>query len=232
MKSKLSEKQKQLDTDIWIIALFTMAAFIIYMTFENEMMKYVKDITHPIILKLLVNAVVQFSIAGLGIVVVSLIRKESFFQFGLFKSGAFKSILGSTLCFIPSLIYIITSGQFVSYRPLSILISDEILQSRFPINVLGMAIIALVWGFFEGFNYVVISDKLNKRYPSNKKWINIGAITCALICILFHPFSTSFWGIIEIITTFILIYGMLIVKEKTGNAWGCVFVFCFLWNAF
>lgn len=23
----------------------------------------------------------------------------------------------------------------------------------------------------------------------------------------------------------------LIVKKKTGNAWGCVFAFCFIWNA-
>ena len=38
-------------------------------------------------------------------------------------------------------------------------------------------------------------------------------------------------GIIEIITTFIAIYGMLLVKKKTGNAWGCVFAFCLIWNA-
>ena len=47
----------------------------------------------------------------------------------------------------------------------------------------------------------------------------------------FPPFSTSFWGIVEIITTVIAIYGMLMVKKKTGNAWGCVFAFCFIWNA-
>ena len=34
-----------------------------------------------------------------------------------------------------------------------------------------------------------------------------------------------------LITTFIAIYGMLIVKKKTGNAWGCVLAFCFIWNA-
>lgn len=232
MKSKLSVKQRQLDIDIWIIALVTMGAFILYMAFGNEMTKYVKDTTQPILLRLLLTAGVQFSIAGLGIVVVCIIRKERFSQFGLFKVGTLKSILGSILCFIPNLIYIIASGQFESYRPLSILISDEILQSGFPINILGMVIIAIVWGFFEGFNYVVISGKLNKRYSSDKKWINVGAITCALICILFHPFSISFWGIMEMITTFILIYGMIMIKEKTGNAWGCVFIFCFLWNGF
>ncbi len=34
------------------------------------------------------------------------------------------------------------------------------------------------------------------------------------------------------ITILIIIYGMLMVKEITDNAWGCVFMFVFLWNAF
>ena len=100
-----------------------------------------------------------------------------------------------------------------------------------PFSILGMALIVLVWGFFEGFNYVVICDKINRRYPTTNEWLDYGAITCAIMCILFHPFSTSFWGIVEIITTVIAIYGMLMVKKKTGNAWGCVFAFCFIWNA-
>jgi hypothetical protein len=25
---------------------------------------------------------------------------------------------------------------------------------------------------------------------------------------------------------------MLIIREITGNAWGCIFIFVFLWNAF
>lgn len=81
-----------------------------------------------------------------------------------------------------------------------------------------MMLIILVWGFFEGFNYVVISEKLNRYYSKKSKWVNIGAITCAIICILFHPFSTSFWGIVETITTFIAIYGIIIVKDETNNA--------------
>lgn len=78
-------------------------------------------------------------------------------------------------------------------------------------------------GFFEGFNYVVICEKLSRRYPANKYWLDYGAIACAIVCILFHPLSTSFWGIVEIVATFIAIYGMLIVRKKTGNAWECVF---------
>ena len=103
--------------------------------------------------------------------------------------------------------------------------------SGFSINILGTCLILIVWGFFEGFNYAVIADKINKRYPTKSTWLNYGAITCAFICLLFHPIKTDFWGIIELITTYIAIYGMLIVKAKTNNAWGCIFAFVFIWNA-
>jgi len=39
-------------------------------------------------------------------------------------------------------------------------------------------------------------------------------------------------GFLEMLTVMIIIYGMLMVKEFTGNAWGCIFIFVFLWNAF
>jgi hypothetical protein len=149
----------------------------------------------------------------------------------LTRNNILKAIIGTVICFVPSICYIFLSGQFTGYQPFSILIADDVIASGIPFSILGMALIVLVWGFFEGFNYVVICDKINRRYPTTNEWLDYGAITCAIVCILFHPFSTSFWGIVEMITTFIAIYGMLIVKKKTGNAWGCVFAFCFIWNA-
>lgn len=174
----------------------------------------------------------QFGIAGLGITIVCIFRKENFTYFGLTRKNLFKTIIWTIICFVPSTCYIFLSGQFNGYQPFSILITDDVIASGIPFSILGMALIVLVWGFFEGFNYVVICDKINKRYPTTNQWLDYGAAICAIVCILFHPFSTSFWGIVEIITTFIAIYGMLIVKKKTGNAWGCVFAFCFIWNAF
>ncbi len=232
MKINLTEKQKKLDTDNWIIALVTGGIFMVYALMGNQFMKYITDNNQPIILRLLLSAVIQFGIAGLGISIVCLLRKERFSLFGLTKQNTVKSILGAVISFIPYLCYIFISGQYKGYRPFSILVTNDVLNSGFPVNILGLAIIVIVWGFFEGFNYAVISDKLSKRYPTKSKWLDIGAITCAMVCILFHPFNTSFWGIVEIVTTFIAIYGMLIVKKQTRNAWGCVFVFCFIWNAF
>lgn len=194
-------------------------------------MNYVKNRDISVIPRLLLNASVQFGVAGLGITIVCILRKEKFTQFGLTKMNIGKAIVGTVLCFLPSVGYIIASGQFNGYQPFNILLTGDVIGSGIPISILGMTLIAVVWGFFEGFNYAVICEKINRRYPSNYEWLDYGAITCAIICILFHPLSISFWGIIEIITTFVAIYGMLIVKKKTENAWGCVFAFCFIWNA-
>ena len=230
-KQSLTTEQKRLDTDLWIISLVTFGVFIVYSIIGHQLMNYVKNRDISVIPRLLLNAGVQFGVAGLGITIVCILRKEKFSQFGLTKMNIGKAIVGTVLCFLPSVGYIIASGQFNGYQPFNILITGDVIASGIPISILGMALIVVVWGFFEGFNYAVICEKINRRYPSNNEWLDYGAITCAIICILFHQFSISFWGIIEIITTFIAIYGMLIVKKKTENAWGCVFAFCFIWNA-
>ena len=230
-KQSLTTEQKRLDTDLWIISLVTFGVFIVYSIIGHQLMNYVKNRDISVIPRLLLNAGVQFGVAGLGITIVCILRKEKFSQFGLTKMNIGKAIVGTVLCFLPSVGYIIASGQFNGYQPFNILITGDVIASGIPISILGMALIVVVWGFFEGFNYAVICEKINRRYPSNNEWLDYGAITCAIICILFHPLSISFWGIIEIITTFIAIYGMLIVKKKTENAWGCVFAFCFIWNA-
>ena len=230
-KQQLSAEQKRLDTDIWIIALVTLGVFLFYVTAGKQLMSFVVNSNISVVLRLLLNAGVQFGVAGLGITIVCILRKEKFTHFGLIRKNVFKAIIWTIICFVPSILYVFLSGQFNGYQPFSILITDDVIASGIPFSIIGMALIIVVWGFFEGFNYAVICEKINSRYPSKKKWLDYGAITCAIICILFHPFSTSFWGIVEIITTFIAIYGMLMARKQTGNAWGCVFAFCFIWNA-
>lgn len=230
-KQQLSAEQKRLDTDIWIIALVTLGVFLFYAATGKQLMSFVANINISVVPRLLLNAGVQFGVAGLGITIVCILRKEKFTHFGLTRKNVFKAIIWTIIYFVPSILYVFLSGQFNGYQPFSILITDDVIASGIPFSIIGMALIIVVWGFFEGFNYAVICEKINRRYPSKKKWLDYGAITCAIICILFHPFSTSFWGIVEMITTFIAIYGMLMVRKQTGNAWGCVFAFCFIWNA-
>ena len=230
-KQQLSAEQKRLETDIWIIALVTFGVFLCYAAMGSQLRDFVTDSNISVIPRLLLNAAIQFGVAGLRITIVYVLRKEKFTGFGLTLKNALKAIIGPMICFIPSICCIFLSGQFSGYQPFSILITEDVIAAGIPFSIIGMALIIVVWGFFEGFNYAVVCEKIDRRYPSKKKWLDYGALTCAVICILLHPFSTSFWGIVEILTTFIAIYGMLMVRKQTGNAWGCVFAFCFIWNA-
>lgn len=233
-KIKLNEKQKKLDIDLWIIITVSFVSLVIFIVFQKEIYETIKNEELPILFRVLLVALFQYGLAGFGITIVCILRKEHFFSYGLKTKGVFLSTLFCVLCFVPNIVFSFTLGQSNSYLPFqSVLTTKEILASGFPINVIGMLITATVWGFFEGFNYVVISEKINRRYPTNYKWINWGAIFCAIMCILIHgAIGVTFEGIIEMLTILIIIYGMLMVKEFTGNAWGCVFVFVFLWNAF
>lgn len=230
-KPKLTAEQKKTEIDLWIILLVTLAVYFCYALKGTKLRAFVINAEIFVLPRLLVNAGVQFGIAGLGITIVCILRKEKFTVYGLRKANVLKAVAGTVLSFIPYICYIVISGQFGGYRPFSILVTDDVIAGGFPISLLGMALIAVVWGFFEGFNYAVICEKINKRYPPKNIWLDYGAITCAVFCVLFHAFNLSFWGMVEIVTTFLAIYGMLLVKKQTGNAWGCVFAFCFIWNA-
>ena len=229
-KRQLTAEQKRLDNDLLTILFITLGVFLCYIATKNQINGFIRNSSISVIPRLLLIASIQFGIAGLGITIECILRKEKFTQFGLTKKNILKAVIGTILCFVPYICYVFASGQFKGYQPFNIIITDDVIASGIPLSILGLSLIAIVWGFFEGFNYVVICDKINKRYPSNNQWLDYGAIVCALFCILFHPFNISFWGIVEIIAVFIAIYGMLIVKKKTGNAWGCVFAFCFIWN--
>lgn len=75
--------------------------------------------------------------------------------------------------------------------------------------------------------------KINLRYPRQNKKIDLGALICALICLLVHGMiGLDATSLFEAIAVFILIYGMLVIQKRTGNAWSCILIFCFFWNAF
>ena len=120
------------------------SAFFLYAVFAGPMEAFVLDGARPLLPRLLLNAGVQFGVAGLGSVAVCILRRERLSSFGLRRKGA---------------------------------------------------------------------------------------LVCAAVCLLFHPMEISLWGVLESLTTFAAIYGMLLVKRETGNAWGCVAAFLLIWNA-
>lgn len=234
LKEKLTSKQKRLDVDLWLITIVTLAILMLYIIFHNDIIAVLRNHSIYVLLRVLLGATFQFGIAGLGITIVSVFRKESFFSHGLKKKGTVISTILCVVCFLPNIFFSFATKQVSNYLPFqSVWTTEDVLASGFPTNVIGMFITVITWGFFEGFNYVVISDKINARYQSKNKWLNLGAISCAILCILIHgAIGVSLENIIETLTIFFLIYGMLIIKEQTGNAWGCITIFILLWNAF
>jgi hypothetical protein len=230
----LSIEQKKSTVDLWIIFLITFIVLSAYSTFSSKLIMFVNNEAAPMLIRTFVIAFMQFGVAGLGITVVCILRKQSFFSYGLKKENAVKAILLSCLMYLPQTIFIVASGEWHGYSPFQeVNIRYNVLTSEFPTNLFGMLMIILAWGFFEGFNYVVIMDKLNIRYPSKNKWLDTGAIVCAIMCILIHgAIGVTPKDVVEMFTVFIIIYGMLMVRKFTGNAWGCVFTFLLLWNAY
>ena len=223
MEQQIKERKKKLTIDLWIIALVTIAVYIVYGVFGSRIMSFCKNSDISVWPRLLTAAALEF---GIG-----LMRKESFASFGLRWENAIKAVLWTIVFFLPYILFIFLSGQFEGYEPLSIMVTPDLHKAGIVATIIGTLVIAVVWGFFEGFNYVVICEKINRRFPVKTKFFDWGALVVSIMGILFHPMSFSIQGIIEIVTTFIAIYGMLQVRKVYKNAWGCVFAFLFIWNA-
>ena len=179
MKEGLSTQQKEADKDLNILALFTLLPLMGFLAFQEPIINFTRSPDHSLWIRLIVLALCQFSVAGLGTSAVLIRRKESIQKYGLVKKKFFPTILQTVLIALPLLIFLIASGQMHSYLPFqSILLTKEVLSSPFPTNFLGYLLISLIWGFWEGFNYVVIVRKINLRYPQYVKGVwNLGALT-------------------------------------------------------
>lgn len=232
-KGEMSAEQRKLNADLWIIAIASLLVLGAFAVFQKPMSAALKNEDVPILVRVAMGGALQFGLAGLGIAIVLIRRKESFAQHGLRAKNIQWALLFSALCVLPYLAFLLATKGQVSYLPFqTVLTTREVLGSGFPISVLGIGITAVCWGFFEGFNYIVISNKINKLYPSKSTWLNWGALVCSVICVLVHgAIGITPEGIAEILTILFLVYGMVIVKEYTGNAWGAMAIFVLFWNA-
>ena len=233
MKRELSIKQKNADKDLNIIIFVTLISLTIYLIFGKNIMNFAETSETNIWLKFIPIMLIQFGLAGLGSLIVICYRKEKLKEYGLIKNNFFKTIILSIVVCIPSMIFLLFNNEIDSYLPLkNCALTKAFLNSNFPTNILGYTLTALVWGFAEGFNYVVISKKINERFISKNKWLNYGALVCGIVCILIHGMiGLDLYTIFEALSTFIIIYGMLVIKDVTNNAWGCIFIFLLFWNA-
>lgn len=113
-KQQLSAEQKRLETDLWIIALVTLGVFLFYAATGKQLMSFVANSNISVIPRLLLNAGVQFGVAGLGITIVCILRKESFTHFGLIRKIFSKQSSGRLYALSrPSVIFFIRSIQWL-----------------------------------------------------------------------------------------------------------------------
>ena len=222
MKKQLNKKQKQAEHDLNVILILTLVPLLLFLTLKPTLFSYTNQTSVPLWLRLILLASCQFAIAGLGTSTVMLYRKESFRHFGLITKN------------LPLIIFKGLTHQIHSYLPLqSIQLKKEVMSQSFPSNILAYLFICLIWGFWEGFNYVVIAEKIRIRFPSPYSRLDSGAITCAIFCLLIHGIiGFDVYTLFESLTVFILIYGMLAIQKHNKNAWGCVMLFLLIWNAF
>lgn len=227
------QNQSKVNKDLLIIAIASLISLVIFLGFGNPIIEFARNSDANIWLRGLPVVVLQFGLAGLGCTIVILYRKEKLRDYGLVTRNMVPGILLSALACVPAFVFMWLNNEISSYLPLRrCLLTGEYLAAGFPTNALGYLLVATVWGFFEGFNYVVISKKINELSPSTNPWLNYGAIISGVLCVLIHGMiGFDLYTILGALTTFIIIYGMLLAKEKTGNAWGCIFVFLFFWNA-
>jgi hypothetical protein len=220
--------------DLSIIGISSISVLLIFIIFNQAISSYVYNSNNPLLLRLIIPAFLQFGIAGLGIVIIKFLRKESWINYGLHKKNATIAILFSFLSFVPYIIFRQLTNPITSYQPFQMIDLTKWLEGEhLMMLLLGYLLIAVCWGFFEGFNYVVISSKVNQWIPTKNMWLNWGAISCSIASLLIHGmFFTNMLEFVEVISVFLIIYGMLVTVTQTKNAWGMIFAFLLMWNAF
>lgn len=218
--------------DLMVITLVSLVSATLYVFLGGLIMDYGREPSNPLILRFMPVLMIQFGMSVLGILIVLLKNKEKLSDYGLIKKNAVRSMIGCLLVSIPTVVFLWLTNDLHGFLPFQgMFLTKEILHSAFPINVIGYIIIALVWGMGEGMFYVVLSKKINLLKKPKDLW-NLGAVICALIAISIHGMiGFDLKTIVEAIATFILMYGSIIIYDKTKNAWGNILIFFVIWNA-
>lgn len=218
--------------DIAIIVITSLIFAGLYIAFEQPIMEYGRNPEHALIWRFLPVAIIQYGMAGLGISIVLCKNRESLRQHGLVRKNLLWSVTGCLAVSVPTVLFLYCTGGLHGFLPFQgMFLTRDMLRAAFLFNVIGYLVIAVIWGFFEGLYYVVLADKIN-ALKAPKGICNLGALVCAVFAVLIHGMiGTSVEVLLEAAATFILMYGSLVIREKTGNAWGNILIFFVVWNA-
>ncbi len=222
--------------------LFGDLSFLFALTIAFIVMAYINGSTlaaiyanpeRSILLRVFIAAVFQFGMAGMAALFVIFHRYETLEMHGLTKERALESVGLSVCCFLPVLAVRLVRGGF-SYEPFKYVpLMKEIGAAGSPNAEFGMALVFLVWGLIQGFAFIVFADKLDqwKIMRTHNPLLSPSALIVSLIFVLTVSIGqTSAAGWPERIAAFLMMYGLILVKRRTGSAAGTVVTFLLLWN--
>ena len=89
----LTNGRKEADKDLNILALFTLLPLMGFLAFQEPIINFSRSPGHSLWIRLIVLALCQFSVAGLGTSAVLIRLKESIQKYGLVKKKFFPTIL-------------------------------------------------------------------------------------------------------------------------------------------
>ncbi len=229
----MDEHKKSIKKDVGLILVTSMVSAILYIALEGQIMAYGRDTSHPLLLRFLPVFCIQFGMSCLGVVITLIKNKESLTEHGLMKKNFWTSIVGCFIVSLPTILFLAFTNDIQGFLPFQgMFLTKDILNAPIPANIIGYIVVALTWGLGEGLFYVVLADKINMLRKPSKFW-NLGAFVCAIIAIAIHGMiGVEPRILLEALVTFILMYGSLIIREKTNNAWGNILIFFAVWNAF
>ena len=116
----------------------------------------------------------EYGVFGLGITIVCAVRRESFRSFGLKWEKLGVTVLLSALACAPAFVSMLFRNEVHSYLLFqTVNFTKQVLEAGFPVSLVGMVIIAVSWGFFEGFSYVVIAERVNRLFPVRRVWLDV-----------------------------------------------------------
>ena len=159
-------------------------------------------------------------------------NKEKLSEHGLVRKNSLQSLIGCLIVSVPTVVFLFATNDIHGFLPFQgMFLTKEILHAPLPFNVMGYCLIALTWGLGEGLFYVVLADKVNMIHKPTAFW-NAGAFIGAVISIAIHGMiGFDILSLCEALATFILMYGSLVIRQKTGNAWGNILIFFVIWNS-
>jgi len=169
-------------------------------------------------------AAYQFSLEGLAPTILILWHRERLSDFGLSRRGLWRSLsLAVALAVLYDAALSLRAGRWL-WVPLARQPAVRMsLESVFPANLVGLAVVVAVWGAAEGFFGVYFWRKVSAATQTNPHgWLAPGVLAFALFNGVVHLFVGQ--GIVGFVESFASGYAIAVIPAVTGNAWGGLLV--------